>query len=59
MSFNLNQIVKGASAGVFVIVGLRKIGGEDYAQVKPVNPNNHAEIGRGEFALPLSALRSL
>lgn len=59
MNFSTNQIVKGISAGTFVILNFRKIGGEDYAQVKPVNPNNHAEVGRGEFALPLSALQAL
>ena len=57
--FNINQIVKGQKAGTFVIVGFRKIGGEDHAQVKPVNPADHSQVGRGEMALPLSALVAL
>lgn len=54
--FNLNQIVKGKTAGTFVIVGLRTVGGEQGAQVKPVNPANHSQVGRGEFFLPFDAL---
>jgi hypothetical protein len=54
--FNVNQIVKGQVAGTFVILAFRVIGGEDYAQVKEVHPVTH-QMGRGEFALPLSALR--
>ena len=57
--FSLNQIVRGAKVGTFVIVGLRVIDGADYAQVKAVNPANHAQVARGEFALPLTALRPL
>ena len=45
-NFHVNQIVKGAKAGTFVILGFRAIGGEAHAQVKPVNPANHAEVGR-------------
>lgn len=55
--FNVNQIVKGQNAGTFVILGFRAIGGEEYAQVKPFNPATGA-TGRGEMALPLSALRA-
>ena len=57
--FNLNQIVKGAKAGTFLILGFREIGGEEYAQLKEVNPNNHAQHGKGEIALPLTAIRPL
>lgn len=55
--FNVNQIVKGKEAGVFVIVGFRTdLSQELHAQVKCVNPNNHAEAAQGEFSLPVSAL---
>ena len=53
---NVNQIVKGKIAGVFVVVALRTVGGEAGAQVKPVNPSNYAEVGKGEFFLPLSSI---
>ena len=55
-SFNVNQIVKGAVAGQFVILGFRNIGGEEYAQVKEYNPMT-GKTGRGEMALPITALR--
>ena len=55
MTFQTNQIVKGIKAGTFVIVAFRTIGGEEYAQVKPYNALTQ-KAGRGEFALPLSAL---
>lgn len=58
MDFNVNQIVRGAVCGTFVILGFRVIEGEDYAQVKAVHPVTHAPA-RGEFALPLTALRAL
>lgn len=57
--FNANQIVKGIKAGTFVILALRTIGGESGAQVKPVNPDNHTQVGRGEMWLPLSAIKAL
>ena len=57
--FNLNQIVKGKKAGTFIILGFRNIDGEDCAQLKSVNPNNHSQTGRGEISLPLSAIASL
>lgn len=57
--FNVNQIVKGKRAGTFVILALRTVGGEAGAQVKPVNPNNHAEVGHGEMFLPFDALVAL
>lgn len=55
----VNQIVKGAVCGTFVILALRTVDGEKGAQVKPVNPANHAEVGYGEFFLPLSSLKAL
>lgn len=55
----VNQIVRGVRAGTFIILGFRLIGGERYAQVKPVNPDNHAEIGAGELSLPVTALVAL
>lgn len=57
--FTINQIVKGKRAGTFVILGFRTLGGEQCAQVKPVNPNDHSEVGHGEMALPLAALEAL
>lgn len=57
--FNANQIVKGIKAGTFVILALRTIGGEAGAQLKPVNPDNHTQVGRGEMWLPLSAIKVL
>jgi hypothetical protein len=56
---NVNQIVKGKQAGTFVILGFMTVGGEDCAQVKCVNPKNHAQVSQGEFPLPLSSLSSL
>jgi len=53
--FTVNQIVNGKTAGKFVIVALREIGGEQYAQVKAYNPAT-GKAARGEFALPMTAL---
>ena len=36
--FEVNQIVRGQVAGVFVVLGFRKVAGEDMVQVKPYNP---------------------
>jgi hypothetical protein len=58
MNFQVNQIVKGQAVGTFVILGFREIGGEQYAQLKPVHPETH-EPGRGELALPLDAIRAI
>lgn len=57
-NFRVNQIVKGHQAGTFVILGFRKIGGEDYAQCKEIDPVTHAPR-RGELALPVTALVAL
>lgn len=55
----VNQIVKGVKAGTFVILALRTIDGEEGAQVKEVNPNDHSQTAPGELWLPLSALKAL
>lgn len=55
----VNQIVKGVKAGTFVILALRTIGGEEGAQVKEVNPNDHSQTAPGELWLPLSSIKAL
>lgn len=57
--FSINQIVKGKFAGTFVIIGFRVLGNQVCAQVKTINPNNHAESAPGEMAFPLSALEAI
>lgn len=57
MNFQVNQIVKGQRAGTFVILGFRTIGGEQFAQLKEIHPVTH-ELGRGELALPLDAIKA-
>lgn len=52
----VNQIVKGIRAGTFINLGLRTIGGVEGAQLKPVNPDDHSDVGAGELWLPLMAL---
>ena len=54
--FQVNQIVKGQNAGTFVILALRTIGGEQYAQVKEYDTVT-GKARRGEMALPVTALR--
>lgn len=56
-ALSINQIVK-AKVGTFVVLGFRTIAGEQYAQVKEVNPNDFAETKPGEFSLPVSSLVS-
>lgn len=55
--FSTNQIVKGKTETAFIVLGLRQIDGEDYAQVKPYNIEL-GRTGRGEFALPCNILRA-
>ena len=55
-SFNVNQIVRGIHAGTFVILGFRTIAGEQYAQLKAINPDDHTQMAPGELALPLDAI---
>jgi len=57
--FNVNQIVKGKRAGTFVILAFRTVGGEQGAQVKAVNPNDHAQVAAGEMFLPLDSIVAL
>lgn len=55
--FQVNQIVKGQRAGTFVIIAFRAIGGEQYAQLKTIDPITHKPM-RGEMALPLTAIQA-
>jgi hypothetical protein len=55
MKIEIGKTYKGIKAGKFVVIATRIIGGEDYAQVKELMPNG--KLGRGEFALPFSALK--
>jgi hypothetical protein len=55
--FNINQIVK-AKFGQFIILGFRKIDGEEYAQVKEYCPVT-GKARKGEMAMPLSALQAI
>lgn len=57
--FDINQIVKGKRAGTFVILGFRKIAGEDCAQLKAVNPADHTQVAAGEMSLPLTAIEAV
>jgi hypothetical protein len=52
----INQIVKGKVSGYFVVLGFRKINGEDYAQLKCVDPQDFTKTAKGELALPLTVL---
>ena len=54
--FQINQIVKGQTAGTFIILALRTIGGEQYAQVKEYDTVT-GKARRGEMALPVTALK--
>lgn len=56
--FQVNQIVKGNSAGQFVIIAFRTIGGEQYAQVKEYDAVT-GKTRRGEMALPVTVLRNV
>ena len=53
-SIQIGNIYNGIKAGRFVVLAFREIDGEEYVQVKEVGPNG--ELGRGEMALPISAL---
>lgn len=54
--FSINQIVKGKTAGLFIILGFRTIAGETVADLKEMNPANHNEFAAGEVTLPLDAI---
>ena len=58
-NFNVNQIVKGIVCGTFAILGFRVISDEWYAQLKCVNPDNHAQTSPGELALPLENIKAI
>ena len=58
-NFNLNQIVKGAVCGTFVILGERTIDGEFGYQLKTVNPADHSQTYAGEMWLPANKLKPL
>ena len=54
-----NTIVRGHVCGVFRVIGPVDVGGsEPHVMLKPVHPETHAD-GRGQLALPVSALRPL
>lgn len=53
-TIKVGHIYNGIRAGRFVVIALREIGGEQYAQVKEVGPAG--QLGRGEIALPINAL---
>ena len=55
MQVAVNQIVQGHKAGVFIVLALRTVGGEQGAQVKTYDPIS-GKAGRGEMFLPLDAL---
>ena len=57
-NFTINQIVKAKGESPFVIIGFRNLDGENYAQVKCVNPANLSQTSAGEFALPIAILRN-
>tara|TARA_R110000824_G_scaffold21163_1_gene79181 strand:+ start:317 stop:502 length:186 start_codon:yes stop_codon:yes gene_type:complete len=57
--FNVNQIVKGVSAGTFAVLGYRKIAGVEYVQLKEVNPDDYSEFAVGELALPEDCLMEI
>lgn len=58
-TFNVNQIVRGKFAGVFVILDIYqdKSSGEPHARLKEVNPNNLTQTAPGGIALPISCIR--
>ena len=51
----VGQIVKGAVCGTFVVIGLRTIGGEAWADLKEVHPVT-LERQPGKLALPVARL---
>lgn len=55
--FSINQIVK-AKFGQFIILGFRKIDGEEYAQVKEYCQVT-GKARRGEFSMPVSTLQAI
>lgn len=54
--FTIGQKVTG-KVGTFVVIGLREIDGEQYAQVKEYIAETDC-LGKGEFALPVTVLKA-
>ena len=55
-NFSISQIVKGKVAGLFITLGFRTIAGEEVADLKEINPENHDEFAPGEVTLPLDCI---
>lgn len=51
----IDEIVKGKVFGEFVVIGLRKIDGQDYAQLKEYIRESN-KLNKGELALPVADL---
>jgi hypothetical protein len=56
--FNVNQIVAGKEAGLFIVLGYREIAGISFVQVKRYCKETKKAL-RGEMALPESALKTI
>jgi len=59
MTYTTGNIVKGIKAGTFLILGTRNLHHMTGYQVKTVNPDNHAELGRGEMFLEKELIKGL
>ena len=55
-AFEAGQLVRGVNAGTFLVLGLRTVGGEQYAQLKECCPITF-RTRAGEICLPVTALR--
>jgi hypothetical protein len=56
--FNVNQIVAGKVAGMFIVLGYRTVSGQTLVQVKRYCPVTKKSL-RGEMALPEDALKEV
>lgn len=56
-TFNINQIVRGKVAGVFVILGFRRVNRVEMAVLKSVNPTNLGQVLPGELWLEVDSLK--
>jgi len=55
----INQIVEGKFAGTFVILGFfKQQDGEEWAQLKQVNPEDPSQVAVGVLALPVRLLQA-
>jgi len=52
------DIVKGKVCGTFAVLGFRTIGGDRYAQLKPVCSQTQKMLS-GELALPIDAIQKV